>query len=142
MLCPECGIDPGSQGNYQKVACVASGAGVSQAAVRGDGGFILGTQQLNEATCVARNLCPNGRHWSGRGSVAKAAPMTFTTRIKTVATGTGKDITAIVDDSRRREILNQIDEITKQIWQHEESRQKIDQLYEELYQTHQRTPRR
>ena len=40
----------------------------------------------------------------------------------------------IVDDLRRREILKQIDEITKQIWEHEESRQKIDQLYEELYQ--------
>lgn len=33
-----------------------------------------------------------------------------------------------------REILKQIDEITKQIREHEESRQKIDQLYEELYQ--------
>jgi hypothetical protein len=39
----------------------------------------------------------------------------------------------IVDDSRRHEILKQIDEITKQIWEHEESRQRIDQLYEELY---------
>jgi hypothetical protein len=38
-----------------------------------------------------------------------------------------------VEDSQRREILKQIDEITKQIWEHEESRQKIDQLYEELY---------
>jgi len=39
-----------------------------------------------------------------------------------------------LDDARRHEILKQIDEITKQIWEHEESRQKIDQLYEELYQ--------
>ena len=39
-----------------------------------------------------------------------------------------------MDDARRHEILKQIDEITKQIWEHEESRQKIDQLYEELYQ--------
>ena len=41
-----------------------------------------------------------------------------------------------VEDSRRREILSQIDEITKQIWetQPEENRQKIDRLYEELYQ--------
>jgi hypothetical protein len=41
-----------------------------------------------------------------------------------------------VEDSRRREILNQIDEITKQIWetQPETNRQQIDQLYEELYQ--------
>jgi hypothetical protein len=40
-----------------------------------------------------------------------------------------------VEDSRRREILSQIDEITKQIWetQPEENRQKIDRLYEELY---------
>jgi phage terminase Nu1 subunit (DNA packaging protein) len=36
----------------------------------------------------------------------------------------------------RREILNQIDEITKQIEErhHEETRQQIDQVYEELYQ--------
>jgi hypothetical protein len=38
-----------------------------------------------------------------------------------------------LDDAQRREILKQIEEITKQIWEHEESRQKIDQLYEELY---------
>ena len=38
-----------------------------------------------------------------------------------------------MDDAHRREILNQIDEITKQICECEESRQKVDQLYEELY---------
>ena len=42
--------------------------------------------------------------------------------------------TTTLDDARRHEILKQIEEITKQIWEHEESRQKIDQLYEELYQ--------
>jgi hypothetical protein len=38
-----------------------------------------------------------------------------------------------VEDSQRREILKQIDEITKQIWEHEENGHKINQLYEELY---------
>jgi len=42
--------------------------------------------------------------------------------------------TTTLNDARRHEILKQIDEITQQIWEHEESRQKIDQLYEELYQ--------
>jgi hypothetical protein len=39
-----------------------------------------------------------------------------------------------LDDAQRQEILKQIDEITKRIWEREESRQEIDQLYEELYQ--------
>jgi len=41
-----------------------------------------------------------------------------------------------MNDAHRGEILNQIDEITKQIWEHhhEETREQIDQLYEELYQ--------
>jgi len=41
-----------------------------------------------------------------------------------------------MNDAQRREILNQIDEITKQIWEHhhEETREQIDQLYKELYQ--------
>ena len=41
-----------------------------------------------------------------------------------------------MNDAQRREILNQIDEITKQIWEHhhEETREQIDQLCDELYQ--------
>jgi len=41
-----------------------------------------------------------------------------------------------MNDAQRREILNQIDEITKQVWEHhhEETREQIDQLYKELYQ--------
>jgi len=41
-----------------------------------------------------------------------------------------------VEDSRRREILKQVEEIRKQIWErhHEETREQIDQLHEELYQ--------
>ena len=40
-----------------------------------------------------------------------------------------------MDDAQRRELLKQIDEITKQIWErhHEETRQQIDELYKELY---------
>ena len=40
-----------------------------------------------------------------------------------------------LDGAQRREILKQIDEITKQMWKrhHEETRQKTDELYEELY---------
>jgi hypothetical protein len=40
-----------------------------------------------------------------------------------------------VDDAQRREILKQIDEITKQISEphHEVTRQQIDELYQELY---------
>ena len=40
-----------------------------------------------------------------------------------------------MDDAQRREILKQIDEITDQIWErhHEETREQIDQLYEEVY---------
>ena len=43
--------------------------------------------------------------------------------------------TTTVDDAQRRELLKQIDEITKQIWErhHEETRQQIDELYKELY---------
>jgi hypothetical protein len=39
-----------------------------------------------------------------------------------------------MEDSQRREILKQIDEITMQVRQYEETSQKIDQVYEELYQ--------
>jgi hypothetical protein len=40
-----------------------------------------------------------------------------------------------VDDAQGREILKQIDEITKQICErhHEETRQQIDELYKEVY---------
>jgi hypothetical protein len=40
-----------------------------------------------------------------------------------------------VEDSRQREIPEQIDEITKQIWEghHEETRQQGDELYQEPY---------
>ena len=40
-----------------------------------------------------------------------------------------------MDDAQGREILKQIDEITKQICErhHEETRQQIDELYKEVY---------
>ena len=40
-----------------------------------------------------------------------------------------------MNDAQQPEILNQIDEITKQVWErhHEETRQQIDELYQELY---------
>ena len=43
--------------------------------------------------------------------------------------------TTKVDDAQGREILKQIDEITKQICErhHEETRQQIDELYKEVY---------
>jgi hypothetical protein len=82
---------------------------------RGDGQYYLLACLRPFDNWVGQSSCRSGRRWLSFGRCRG-----------------GKD--KRVDDSRRREILNHIDEITKQIWQHEESRQKIDQLYEELYQ--------